>query len=114
MAEPKSIPLTPGPGRHDRGARWASGLTGRPDGDWFGPLLAPPTMAPPSVKAAAVGFPRGHQPGLSSPGATSPSPSLDLRGLAQNCDLVRLAIETRKDQIGKMDWTVKPLNPVAR
>lgn len=31
-----------------------------------------------------------------------------LRNLADSCDLVRLAIETRKDQMGKLEWVVKP------
>lgn len=32
-----------------------------------------------------------------------------LRALADNCDLVRLAIETRKDQITRLRWDVQPI-----
>ena len=32
----------------------------------------------------------------------------DLRGLADGYDLPRCVIETRKDQIAKLDWTIRP------
>src|SRR5438034_11370588 len=32
----------------------------------------------------------------------------ELRALADAHDITRLAIETRKDQIEKLDWTIKP------
>src|SRR5712691_448575 len=32
----------------------------------------------------------------------------ELRALAESHDITRLAIETRKDQIEKLDWTIKP------
>src|SRR5215510_6780789 len=32
----------------------------------------------------------------------------ELRTLAESHDITRLAIETRKDQIEKLDWTIKP------
>ena len=31
-----------------------------------------------------------------------------LRGIAENCDIIRLAIETRKDQIEKKRWNISP------
>ncbi len=34
-----------------------------------------------------------------------------LRALADSCDVLRLVIETRKDQMAKLGWTVKPRNP---
>ncbi|MDE2470652.1 MAG: hypothetical protein KGL35_18390, partial [Bradyrhizobium sp.] len=34
-----------------------------------------------------------------------------LRMLADNCDLVRLAIETRKDQLAGLAWTVGNVDP---
>ena len=34
----------------------------------------------------------------------------DLRALAESHDITRLAIETRKDQIEKLEWTIKPRN----
>src|SRR4029077_10905804 len=32
----------------------------------------------------------------------------ELRALAESHDITRIAIETRKDQIEKLDWTIKP------
>ena len=32
----------------------------------------------------------------------------ELRALSESHDITRLAIETRKDQIEKLDWTIKP------
>src|SRR6266404_5387919 len=32
----------------------------------------------------------------------------ELRALAESHDITRLAIETRKDQVEKLDWTIKP------
>lgn len=34
-----------------------------------------------------------------------------LRNLADNCDLLRLAIETRKDQLSKLKWSIMPCKP---
>src|SRR5262252_2073936 len=34
----------------------------------------------------------------------------ELRALAENHDITRLAIETRKDQIEKLEWTIRPRN----
>jgi Phage portal protein len=34
-----------------------------------------------------------------------------LRALADNHDITRLAIETRKDQIGALEWSIKPRDP---
>ncbi len=34
-----------------------------------------------------------------------------LRALADNCDVLRLVIETRKDQLSKMKYSVRPTNP---
>lgn len=31
-----------------------------------------------------------------------------LRALADNCDLVRIALESRKDQMSSLDWTIRP------
>lgn len=38
----------------------------------------------------------------------------ELRGIAENCDIIRLAIETRKDQIEKRRWNFKPKDPKAQ
>jgi HK97 family phage portal protein len=43
-----------------------------------------------------------------TPRSYEPIGFAELRALAQNHDLTRLAIETRKDQIEKLDWSIKP------
>jgi hypothetical protein len=74
---------------------------------WFGPLdpLAP--VAP----AAVAGRQFDYLPGWNltvSPRADAAVSPEHLRALADNCDLVRLAIETRKDQLAALEWTVAP------
>jgi HK97 family phage portal protein len=45
---------------------------------------------------------------LYTPRAYEPISFAELRALADAHDITRLAIETRKDQIEKLDWTIKP------
>jgi hypothetical protein len=42
------------------------------------------------------------------PRADEPLSFAQLRALAESHDITRLAIETRKDQLEKLDWTIKP------
>jgi hypothetical protein len=84
----------------------ANGSTGA-GSDWFGPGLAPAPTAPPEVAGRVLDYPntvnmvqrpRGYEP-----------VSFDiLRALAQNYDILRLVIETRKDQVAGLNWTVSP------
>lgn len=115
--EPKSIPLTP---EIISAVQWAAGrrftptgtgaAPGQPDPsqDFFGPGLPLPPLAPPSAAGRQFDYPVGYNL-LVTPRGDLPISFLDLRNLAQNCDLVRLVIETRKDQISKMGWTVSPI-----
>ena len=43
-----------------------------------------------------------------TPRAYEPISFAELRALAEAHDITRLAIETRKDQLEKLDWTIKP------
>jgi HK97 family phage portal protein len=52
-------------------------------------------------------FPVGHNT-IYTPRAYEPVGFAELRALAENHDITRLAIETRKDQIEKLDWTIRP------
>ncbi len=120
MAEPKSIPLTP---EIISAVQWAAGRRFTPTGtgaspgqpdpsqDFFGPGLPLPPLAPPTAAGRQFDYPVGYNL-LVTPRGDLPISFLDLRNLAQNCDLVRLVIETRKDQISKMDWSVKPIEKV--
>lgn len=38
----------------------------------------------------------------------------ELRGLADNYDLLRVAIETRKDQLAKLEWIIAPMDKKAK
>jgi len=48
---------------------------------------------------------------ITTPRAYEPVSFAELRALAESHDLTRLAIETRKDQIEKLDWAIKPREP---
>jgi HK97 family phage portal protein len=45
---------------------------------------------------------------LYTPRAYEPVSFAELRALADSHDITRLAIETRKDQLEKLDWTIRP------
>ena len=120
--EPKSSPISPD---LISAAQWAAGrrftptatgtAPGQPDSskDWFGPGWPLPPLAPPEAAGRQFDYPVGYNL-LVTPRGDLPVSFLDLRNLAQNCDLVRLVIETRKDQIAKMEWTVSPLDPTGK
>jgi hypothetical protein len=105
-------------GRVVAGVRYA--IRGVTPGDWFGPLQplppASPAFAEPRRFDYASGlniqyWPRGEE-GISF---------AQLRGLAESWDLLRLVIETRKDQVERLRWNIRPkiqagprsLNPAA-
>lgn len=74
---------------------------------WFGPQdpLAP--FAPSSV----AGRQWDYQPGFNLSVASRPFAPIgftELRAFADGYDLLRLAIETRKDQIVRLKWSIKP------
>ena len=77
-----------------------------PASTWFGPLdpLAP--GAPPDVAGRQWDYPAGYNVSL------QPRPDAvtfaTLRSLADGHDLLRLVIETRKDQIARLAWSIRP------
>lgn len=84
-------------------------LTGQlPDGaNWFGPgePLAP--MAPEAVAGRRLDF----RPGQNLDTKPRDGEGVEfrhLRALADNCGLVRLVIETRKDQLGWREFEIRP------
>ncbi len=81
-------------------------VTGRAP-DWFGPGQPLPPQAPAAEKGRAFDYPYSANT-VVRPRSNEPVTFDDLRGLAERCDLVRLAIETRKDQIEKLDWKIQP------
>lgn len=91
--------------RAAQGVRYA--LTGvRPDA-WFGPMQPLPPVAPDSVAGRRFDYPVGFNLDQ-RPRGTEPVGFGHLRGLADNCDVLRAVIETRKDQMESLDWAVRP------
>jgi hypothetical protein len=106
MAEGKITPLT-----QDiiTARQWAAGQrfsSPTQPQDWFGPGAPMPPAAPESVKGRQWDYPAGANLDYIPRGDQAVS-FAQLRALALNCDLVRLVIETRKDQLCKMKWVVK-------
>lgn len=99
-------PLEPGfLGRLAAGVRYA--IRGVAPDNWFGPLqpiepVAPPLAAPRQfdyLTGLNIQFrPRGEE-GISF---------AQMRALADSWDLLRLVIETRKDQVERMRWNIRP------
>ena len=90
--------------------RVATGLryivSGTAPADWFGPAQPLPPMAPPEVAGRSFDFPVGVN--LRTAPRTDESIGFrELRALADAYDLLRLVIETRKDQVGRFDWTIR-------
>jgi hypothetical protein len=81
-----------------------SGVT--PD-TWFGPLQPLPPAAPPEVKGRQWDYPVGWN--LNYVPRASERVGFDrLRALADGYDLLRLVIETRKDQMEALNWAILP------
>ncbi|UHC14353.1 phage portal protein [Methylobacterium currus] len=74
---------------------------------WFGPSAPMPPAAPPEVRGRAWDFPVSYNLNTASR-AYEPTSFEMLRRLADGYDLLRLVIETRKDQVARMNWTVRP------
>jgi hypothetical protein len=55
----------------------------------------------------AFDYPVGYNY-IYQPRSTEPIGFAELRALAQNHDITRLCIETRKDQIEALEWAIKP------
>lgn len=75
--------------------------------DWFGPLNPMAPVAPPEVAGRALDYPSGYNLEI-SPRPYEPIKFQDLRNLADSYDILRLCIETRKDQMERLQWVIKP------
>jgi hypothetical protein len=84
----------------------------RIDEAWFGPGETPAPAAPPAVKGRQWDYPAGYNLRM-TPRGEEPLSFGQLRALSLNCDLVRLAIETRKDQLCKLAWNIKATEETA-
>ena len=74
---------------------------------WFGPLVPLAPIAPRDVAGRQLDFPSDYNIAV-SPRAFEPITFFDLRALAETYDLLRLVIETRKDQIERIAWSLRP------
>ncbi len=75
--------------------------------DWFGPSTPQAPSAPADVAGRQWDFPSGFNLNVTARSYEAFS-FADLRLLADAYDLLRLVIETRKDQIERMTWTIRP------
>lgn len=75
--------------------------------DWFGPLKPMTPIAPPQVAGRAWDFPPGYNLSQTAR-AYEPIGFGMLRALAESYDLLRLVLETRKDQLCRLGWSIHP------
>jgi hypothetical protein len=73
---------------------------------WFGPDLPMPPSAPAGTPPRILDYPVGYNINI-QPRNLEPVSFEQMRSLADSFDLVRLCIETRKDQVGRMPWAFR-------
>ena len=91
-------------------ARLARGLGYAVSGDapsWFGPQAPLPPVAPPEVAGRQFDYPFGFNLAV-TPRSGEATGFAELRGLADAHDLLRAVIETRKDQMARLTWRIRP------
>lgn len=80
--------------------------------NWFGPSNPQTPFAPPQVAGRLFDYPAGYNL-QTRPKSYEPIGFETLRQFADAYDLMRLVIETRKDQIARLKWNIKPRDPRA-
>jgi Phage portal protein len=88
----------------------STGISRGSGADWFGPLNPLSPIAPPDVAGRRFDFPPGYNL-VTRPRAYEPVGFHELRGFADAYDLLRLVIETRKDQMERQRWRIRPRDP---
>ena len=81
--------------------------------DWFGPQAPMAPLAPGQVAGRQLDYPPGFNL-VTQPRAYEPIGFADLRAIADSYDLIRIIIETRKDQMARLEWSVRPRERRAR
>jgi len=106
----QGIPLSPYQVQVSYGGRSSIGANAS---SWFGPLAPISPLAPTDVAGRQWDFPAGYNLNT-QPRSYSAITFQDLRVLADGYDLLRTVIETRKDQVAKMRWSIAPRDKKAR
>lgn len=75
--------------------------------DWFGPLNPMFPTAPIDVKGRILDYPSGYNLQIRPRSYENISYEM-LRNFADSYDLLRILIETRKDQMARLDWNLAP------
>lgn len=89
------------------------GTYGGPGGGWFGPNAPMPSQAPPDVAGRLWDYPSGYNL-TNRPRAHEVVQFPELRAMADSYDLLRLVIETRKDQMERQAWRIVPRDEKAK
>lgn len=93
------------------GIRYAA--TGQVPEEWFGPLRAMIPVVPANQVDSVTGRQMDYSVGYNmriTPRQDEPTSFAQMRALADACDVLRLVIESRKDQLAKIEWTIKPID----
>src|ERR1700743_1268070 len=115
MAPPTKQPIDPGIiARVTNAWKALTGAAVVDDGTgWMGPLNPIQPQVPPSQMESVVGrqfdYPTGYNTRIRPRGDDAVS-FQQMRALADSCDILRLVIETRKDQIEKIKFSIKPVD----
>ena len=90
-----------------QGVRYA--VTGIGPNDWFGPSQPIQPVAQEQAEGRVLDYRPGYNL-LQRPREETESgiTFYQLRALAENCNFLRLVIETRKDQMEKLTWAIQP------
>ncbi len=91
----------------------SAGIIQNTGADWFGPLNPITPIAPPEVAGRQWDYPSGFNL-QTTPRTYEPIGFPTLRGLADGYDILRTIIETRKDQVARMAWSIKAKDPKAK
>lgn len=75
--------------------------------DWFGPLNPLRPIAPEQVRGRSWDYPVGYNV-QTRPRAYEPVSFGQLQALADTYDLLRIILETRKDQLSRLAWHIVP------
>ncbi len=85
----------------------STGIARGTGADWFGPLDPLNPIAPPDVAGRRFDYAPGYNL-VTRPRAYEPIGFHELRAFADAYDLLRLVIETRKDQMERQRWRIRP------